>query len=255
MNHHNRKTFLLVHLFSVPAFTLAEVLITLGIIGVVEAITMPAVITNYQKKQTVTQLKKAYSVVSQALVASQAENGEMSSWGLGNIGNFTDDKYENSNEGYKIITTDFVNKYFVPYLNVRDNCGIRCPKQSGVKRYRLNGLEWDWNGRYYYIVYMADGTIIAFMFDNFEGVLNSVYMYVDLNGDRKPNRAGRDIFTFNFGGSATWKINMAGNGLEKDKLLEASRSGCNKNGGDYSGDYCGALIQYDNWEIKDYYPW
>lgn len=40
------------------AFTLAEVLITLGIIGVVAALTLPSVITNYQKKQTVEQLKK-----------------------------------------------------------------------------------------------------------------------------------------------------------------------------------------------------
>ena len=40
-------------------FTLAEVLITLGIIGVVAALTLPSLITNYQKKQIVAQLKKA----------------------------------------------------------------------------------------------------------------------------------------------------------------------------------------------------
>lgn len=48
------------------AFTLSETLITLGIIGVVAALTMPAVITNYQKKQTSAQLKKAYSTFAQA---------------------------------------------------------------------------------------------------------------------------------------------------------------------------------------------
>ena len=37
-------------------FTLAEVLITLGIIGVVAALTLPSLITNYRKKQTVAQL-------------------------------------------------------------------------------------------------------------------------------------------------------------------------------------------------------
>ena len=42
------------------AFTLAEVLITLGIIGIVAAMTLPTLIGKYQKKQTVTQLKKAY---------------------------------------------------------------------------------------------------------------------------------------------------------------------------------------------------
>ena len=38
------------------AFTLAEVLITLGIIGVVAAMTMPSLIQNYQEKATVTKL-------------------------------------------------------------------------------------------------------------------------------------------------------------------------------------------------------
>ena len=42
------------------AFTLAEVLITLGIIGVVAAVTIPALVTTYQKRATESQLKKAY---------------------------------------------------------------------------------------------------------------------------------------------------------------------------------------------------
>ena len=45
------------------AFTLAEVLITLGIIGVVAAMTMPSLIVNYQKQQTVTRLKKSYNIL------------------------------------------------------------------------------------------------------------------------------------------------------------------------------------------------
>ena len=47
------------------AFTLAEVLITLGIIGIVAAMTLPTLIGKYQKKQTVTQLKKSYTEISQ----------------------------------------------------------------------------------------------------------------------------------------------------------------------------------------------
>ncbi len=45
------------------AFTLAEVLITLGIIGVVAAMTLPTVVTNYKKAKTLSVLKKAYSEV------------------------------------------------------------------------------------------------------------------------------------------------------------------------------------------------
>jgi prepilin-type N-terminal cleavage/methylation domain-containing protein len=50
------------------AFTLAEVLITLAIIGIVAALTIPTLVNNYQKTQYVTQLKKAYTSVNQALM-------------------------------------------------------------------------------------------------------------------------------------------------------------------------------------------
>lgn len=62
------------------AFTLAEVLITLGIIGVVAAITLPSVIANYQKEETVAKLKKTYSVVNQAILQSIVENDDYSNW-------------------------------------------------------------------------------------------------------------------------------------------------------------------------------
>lgn len=45
------------------AFTLAEVLITLGIIGVVAAMTIPTLMSNYRKKQLETQIKANYSLV------------------------------------------------------------------------------------------------------------------------------------------------------------------------------------------------
>ena len=47
------------------AFTLAEVLITLSILGVVAAISIPNIIQQYQKRVTITKLKKAYSQINQ----------------------------------------------------------------------------------------------------------------------------------------------------------------------------------------------
>lgn len=57
------------------AFTLAEVLITLGIIGIVAALTMPALINSYQKMVLKNQFKKVYSTISQAFVKAQADLG------------------------------------------------------------------------------------------------------------------------------------------------------------------------------------
>lgn len=59
------------------AFTLAEVLITLGIIGVVAALTLPTVIKNYQKHVTITRLQKAYSILGQVAQKSIADNGSI----------------------------------------------------------------------------------------------------------------------------------------------------------------------------------
>ena len=57
------------------AFTLAEVLITIGIIGVVVAMTLPSLINNSQKKELEAGLKKNYSVIQQAFDMYFAENG------------------------------------------------------------------------------------------------------------------------------------------------------------------------------------
>lgn len=84
------------------AFTLAEVLITLGIIGVVAALTMPAVIANYQKQETVSKLKKFYSVMQQAITRAELEYGNIEDWDFG------------KNDE----TILFFNKYLRPYLQV-----------------------------------------------------------------------------------------------------------------------------------------
>ena len=58
------------------AFTLAEVLVTLGIIGVVAALTIPALIANYRNMVLENQFKKSYSILSQALISTKEELGE-----------------------------------------------------------------------------------------------------------------------------------------------------------------------------------
>lgn len=57
------------------AFTLAEVLITLGIIGVVAALTMPTLTANYKNKILINQSKNSYSKLSNALILSKEQNG------------------------------------------------------------------------------------------------------------------------------------------------------------------------------------
>ena len=57
------------------AFTLAEVLITLGIIGIVATMTIPNLIFKYRKSVSVAKLKRTYSTLQQALIRTLADSG------------------------------------------------------------------------------------------------------------------------------------------------------------------------------------
>lgn len=64
----------------IKGFTLAEVLITLGIIGVIAALTIPNLVANYKEKQTITKLKKVYSTFSNAYQLTIKEYGTPDTW-------------------------------------------------------------------------------------------------------------------------------------------------------------------------------
>lgn len=62
------------------AFTLAEVLITLGIIGVVAALTLPNIVGYYKRKESSVRIKKFYSIMEQAIRLSEIDNAEVMYW-------------------------------------------------------------------------------------------------------------------------------------------------------------------------------
>lgn len=101
--HSNEKKF--------NGFTIAEVLITLGILGVVIAMTLPSLIGKWQKIETVTRLKRAYTVLSQAVNYSIAEYGDVSGWDIYSNHN-TAPTESNIEETIK----KFSSTYVVPYL-------------------------------------------------------------------------------------------------------------------------------------------
>lgn len=231
------------------AFTIAEVLITIGILGIVMAMTLPNLIKDYRKKVTVEQLKKAYSVVSNALEMSQHENGDLKYWNVQNLGSTSDD--------YSIVITNFLNTYILPYMKIKYNCGTKCEAQKNVKRYALNGQERSWYDQFYYIIYLDDGSILSFMIDNDGKNWKWLHIYYDINGNKRPNIYGIDIFAFTLFGNDNHAIRFVGWDKTRAQMLSADHSeGCNVNAShQYAGEYCGALIMYDGWKISDDYPW
>ena len=108
--------------FQLPkfAFTLSEVLITLAVIGVISAMTIPTVINKYQEQATVSKVKKIYSTMNQAFLLSVKDNGYANEW--------------NVNNGISSTTANQIASYFKPYLKIIKDCGTN----SGCLGYKEN---------------------------------------------------------------------------------------------------------------------
>src|SRR5574344_2590672 len=134
------------------AFTLAEVLITLAIIGVVAALTIPTLITNYQKKQYVTQLKKSYSNITNAFHTAMANDGVTDFGDTALIRSINGD-YTNTTKGQADFTKE-LNKIFKilkTYENGDDPNEIEYSYLKGDNTETEN----------FYKIYLADGSILT----------------------------------------------------------------------------------------------
>ena len=224
-------------------FTLAEVLITLGIIGVVAAITLPTLVANYQKKQTVIRLKEAYTLLNQAIKNAELKEGNIETWDFGS-------KHFNTVEAQ-----DFVERYLVPQFKIAKRCYdydcVLSTKYTLSKRTYTGYLETEGNkGR---SIFLTNGMQLWAYADSDEE-LKIIGIAVDLNGDGRPNTVGKDIFFFVIRNNSPQVI-MQGMGSNRANLLSDGAEGCNTTAGNLAGRYCGGLIQQDGWEIKDDYPW
>lgn len=230
-------------------FTLAEVLITLGIIGIVAAITIPGLITNYQKRVTVTRLKGSYSKLMQAFKAAEDDYGPVTEWELS-----ATDASSDFWGVYEKVISEMVKQRIVPFAKVIGDCGLNCPQRKKIKICRLNGVDCYYGQPSgYYTIYLADGTSWEFMIDNNAGILSIVKVYIDINGDGKPNVFGKDIFTIRLDQGTS--LYGASSKFKRENLLKNCRECCSKTAGNYSGDFCGGLIQRDGWVISGDYPW
>ena len=169
-------------------FTLAETLITLGIIGVVAAMTIPTLMSAYREKVIVNQLKRTYSVLSQAYKLSVAENGGIEGWDIG--------PQENSMESALKLYL-----MFKPYMKISEDCGEKAGCFSNNQYKALDGKTiWAWNPDIhskYARCRLIEGSSLAFWSNgkcDDNGICGA--LLVDINGSNMPNQAGVDFFRF-----------------------------------------------------------
>lgn len=176
------------------AFTLAEVLITLGIIGVVAAMTIPTLLANSQKKDAFAALQKALSAISQISLQLRGENG-------GSMANLA------------TTNLDFAN-LFQPYMKIAKFCqddtdSENCYTKNTDVILNLQGSSYgSLVGANYYKdrpkLVTSDGFVYIFYWTNpncdgasyVRGGVNEGcgVISVDINGTKSPNALGKDIF-------------------------------------------------------------
>lgn len=206
------------------AFTLAELLITLGIIGVVAALTMPSLIVKHRKQVVVEKLKKTSSALLQAYNMAKLDYGDS------NRERFTPLNGD--------IALEMFNKYYVPYMKF-----LKVEKgQKGVYGY------------------LADGTVIYFFKSRETNdaitTWNCTYIAVcinekacenlDSNVDASASNVanGKDVFGLYIDGKIpTWHFIYS----THEEIIER----CKNNN---SIEACSALIFEAGWKIPDDYP-
>ena len=246
------------------AFTLAEVLITLGIVGVVAAMTLPVIIQNYQKRVILNKIKRTYAVLNNTLERAKADYGtNVNEWYIPSGDERTKSMY-------------FVENYMLPYLNVLEYCKDQSTNQacSSVAHY-FDNISQEAMGPFKpepgTNFVLNDGTNIYVVVGRGNGAedenTNRVRISFDIDGATKgKNTFGYDVFRVELGGDEGPTLK---NNADKNKFLPytyiptepcdsyvgTQPHACNKAAQYAGGSSCLAYIVCNGWDFGDKYPW
>lgn len=219
-------------------FTLAEILITLGIIGIVAAMTMPSLLANINKKKTVTKLTKALSVVNQAYKNSLNDLSEPT-----------------PAEARTMGARNYYNTYWAPYIKSSHYCLSYkdCGYQSSLPWVYMHGGQSPWilmaNINEGISFYTTEG--IMYMVRVQSGIADdntlTNWIIIDTNGGLLPNKVGKDVFFF---------TRDSEDGTVKPACYTYSDSTVNSecsNSGE--GRCCAEKVRRAGWKMDKTYPW
>lgn len=224
-------------------FTLAEVLVTLGIIGVVSAMTVPTLMQNYQRKSYVTQLHKVYNELSQAVVMYQTDRNAVNLTEAG------------------LNSLDAISNFFKNYFKVVQDCGNDSTPCFADAYKKISGVDSQFYCNNNCIV-LASGASIGTNNELRDGQTIIAQIVVDVNGQKGPNVFGRDAFSLflykngviddligaDVSDDENYDWGIATAPLSKEQREENFNYGCiSSNGGRYHG--CFGKILNDNWEM------
>lgn len=191
-------------------FTLAEVLITLGIVGVVAALTLPTLINNFRAKALETSFKKADAVLTRAMQTTMFEHGITRYYDFGQYckGNYCTDTKASD---YADLQATWREQFsgILRDVNVQDLQNMKIATRyffgdNDAPAYASYFSNWSWSRKGFIL---KDGMLVSELyFDaNNASEIGSTYhkytifpyVFFDTNGPAKgPNRFGYDLFYF-----------------------------------------------------------
>ncbi len=173
------------------AFTMAEVLITIGIIGVVAAMTLPTVMNKTKHRELQTAFKKTYSELNQASQLFMVKEGM----------SFSEYSVLNRSLTHPELMKKFMG-YFKGVSNYNKGLWNNQDDDTIVRPYKIKSLNGkkttegicDVTGRYADIA----GRVYSLNDAPLTTGVNGPIICVDTNGQKGPNRYGYDYFLFVF---------------------------------------------------------
>lgn len=216
-------------------FTLAEVLITLGIISIVSALTLPAVISKINMKHYIAQLKEDYSILSQVHTTLAAENGNFA-YSIAHCAKQNSESIRNACFRDTFAAKfKSIRKCEEPYSSDKKTSCF--PEFSHIKH--LNGTPAS-NSYLNFsssTIILANGSVLLFYLDSadcdfdYEGQFSYKrcgWITLDVNGLKKPNTFGKDIYIF-------YVMDNAVKPLAYEFMAEFNRNGdCTPNSNGFS---------------------
>ena len=205
------------------SFTLSEVLITLGVIGIMAALTLPTVISKYKRKSVETKLAKFYSVMNEAVKMSIAEHGEIE----------FDTAHRES-----INNAEYIEQWY----------------KENLTKY-IKTLKWegaDKSNQYFRAVF-ADGTSFSsYLSGGQDFVISALWIFYctgDYKNCKKDGFDGESQFLFRYEPNKRMIVPEY-----EDRPLDVIISSCKQpNKGSRHG--CSAWIEQNGWKIPEDYPW
>lgn len=179
---------------NLQAFTLSEALISIVVIGIIASLTLPAIITNFQQKSRLLSLNKAYNVLEQNLTSLQTERYYK--------GSLTKSILSLANPKSNTVETS-AGTFLKQYYKIANDCGKATSEGCFASKYStLSGSSADFTCKYGsregYSVLLKDSSALCIIPADMSGeYFTSAMVFVDVNGPKKPNIAGKDLFTFN----------------------------------------------------------